>query len=60
MLLSIPILLLISVYSNEIMIILYGKQWVNAGIYMKLLMYASIFMIIENSSYLLSAGLQGL
>ena len=43
-----PILLLISVYADEIMVLLYGENWLDAGIYMRLLMYAAVFMVMEN------------
>ena len=43
-----PILLLISVYADEIMVLLYGNNWIESGVYMRLLMYASVFMVMEN------------
>ncbi len=43
-----PLLLLISVYADEIMVLLYGNNWIDSGIYMRLLMYAAVFMVMEN------------
>ena len=48
LLLFTPVLLLISVYSEEVMVLLYGKGWAASGVYMRLLMYAAVFMVMEN------------
>lgn len=48
LLLFTPMLLLISVYSEEIMVLLYGRGWADSGVYMRLLMYAAVFMVMEN------------
>lgn len=43
-----PLLIVISVFSREIVILMYGAQWADSGIYLKLLIYAAIFMVMEN------------
>lgn len=43
-----PVLLVVSVYADEIMILLYGKNWLESGFYMRILMYAAVFMVMEN------------
>lgn len=43
----IPLLLTISILSNEIIIFLYGKTWIGSGYYLSILMIAGIFIIIE-------------
>lgn len=42
-----PILYFISVYANEIILVLFGKQWINSGIYLRFLMIIGIFYFIE-------------
>ena len=43
-----PILIFASVFSKEIVVLMYGSQWAESGIYLKLLIYAAIFMVMEN------------
>ena len=42
-----PLLILVSVFSDEIINILLGKEWVGAGLYLSLLIYAGVFMLME-------------
>lgn len=42
-----PLLILVSVFSEEVITILFGKEWVDAGIYLSFLIYAGVFMIME-------------
>lgn len=44
----VPLVLLLSVYANEIIVLLYGVQWIDSAIYLKLLLFAGCFMIMEN------------
>ena len=55
----VPLVLLLSVYANEIILLLYGFQWIESAVYFKLLLFAGCFMIIENlnRSVLKSLGL---
>lgn len=43
-----PLLLLVSVYSKEIITILLGDEWVKAGKYLSFLIYAGLFMVMES------------
>ena len=42
-----PLLILVSVFSEEVITILLGKEWVDAGIYLSFLIYAGVFMVME-------------
>lgn len=46
--LTLPALLLLSVYSEEIIVIMYGSQWYDSAPYFRLLMFAGCFMLMEN------------
>lgn len=54
----IPFVLLASVYSEEIMQLLYGTQWLDSAYFFRLLMYAGCFMILEslNRSFIKALG----
>lgn len=43
-----PLLVVASAFSREIVILMYGSQWAESGIYLQLLIYAAIFMVMEN------------
>lgn len=43
-----PLLTLVSVYSEEIITILLGGEWVKAGKYLSFLIYAGLFMVMES------------
>ena len=43
-----PLLILVSVFSKEVITILLGKEWVNAGVYLSFLIYAGVFMVMES------------
>lgn len=55
----IPLVLLASVYSQEIIVLLYGSQWGESTIFFRLLLLAGCFMIMENlnRSFIKSLGL---
>ena len=42
-----PLLILVSAFSEEVITILLGKEWVDAGIYLSFLIYAGVFMVME-------------
>ncbi|WP_294590777.1 oligosaccharide flippase family protein [uncultured Phocaeicola sp.] len=42
-----PLLILVSVFSEEVITILLGKEWVDAGLYLSFLIYAGVFMVME-------------
>lgn len=44
---SIPLMMVVATFSKEIIIFLFGKQWIEAGFYLKLLAFAGIFLIME-------------
>jgi len=44
---SIPILMLVAIFSDEIILLLFGSQWLAAGFYLKALTFAGIFLIME-------------
>lgn len=54
----VPVVLMVSVYSEEIIRLLYGSQWNESAGYFRLLMYAGCFMIMEslNRSFIKSLG----
>ena len=54
-----PAILLLSIYSDEVILLLYGNQWIESALFFKLLMFAGCFMIIENlnRSFIKSLGL---
>ena len=54
-----PVIGLLSVYSKEIIILLYGNQWLESVFFFRMLMYAGCFMIVENlnRSFIKSLGL---
>lgn len=43
-----PLLMLVSVFSEEVITILLGKEWMDAGVYLSFLIYAGIFMVMES------------
>lgn len=43
-----PLFLIFSFFSNEIIVVMYGEQWIGAGPYLRLLLYAAVFMVMEN------------
>lgn len=47
-LLSLPILLSIALFSDQIVYFLWGNQWITSAYYLKLLMFAGIFILIES------------
>lgn len=42
-----PILFVISVFSEEVITVLLGKEWAGAGLFLSLLIYAGLFMVME-------------
>ena len=44
---SIPLLIEVAIFSNEIILVLFGRQWSDAGPYLKLLTFAGVFLIME-------------
>ena len=46
--LTLPVLMLLSVYSEEIIVLLYGDQWLESATFFRLLMFAGCFMLMEN------------
>ena len=42
-----PILFGVSVFSEEVITVLLGKEWVGAGFFLSLLIYAGLFMVME-------------
>lgn len=47
-LLSVPLLLTIALFADNIVHMLWGKQWISSADYLKLLMFAGIFILIES------------
>ena len=47
-LLLIPCLLAVAAFSDEAIVLCFGKQWEPAGPYLKLLLFAGVFIIMEN------------
>lgn len=47
-LLLIPCLLAVAAFSNEVIVLCFGEQWEPAGPYLKLLLFAGVFIIMEN------------
>lgn len=45
--LSFPLLLMVSAYSTEIVVLLFGKQWSLAGPYLSALIFAGLLIILE-------------
>lgn len=43
-----PLFLILSVFSEELIVLMYGEQWIEAGPYLRLLLYAAVFMVMEN------------
>ena len=43
-----PLLMLVGIYSKEVILILFGREWIDAAPYLSLLIYAGIFMIMES------------
>ena len=54
-----PLFFFISIYSEEIITVVYGKTWVLAAPYLSILMFASIFHIMEtlNRTFIKSMGI---
>lgn len=46
-LLIFPILITVSLFSSPILVILFGKQWEPSSIYLRILMFAGIFILME-------------
>ena len=40
--------MLVGIYSKEVILILFGREWIDAAPYLSLLIYAGIFMIMES------------
>lgn len=57
-LLIFPILVSISIYSNEVITILFGERWLPASGYLSVLVFAGIFMILDaiNRNFIKSLG----
>lgn len=49
MIFSFPILLIISVYSDRIIVLLFGETWLQAAFYLKSLIWAGLLLIIETT-----------
>lgn len=45
-----PILIVVGVYSKEVILLLFGKNWLNSAPYLGILIFAGYFMIIESIS----------
>lgn len=43
-----PVLLIVALFSDEIVHILYGEQWMAAGFYLKMLTFGGIFIIMDS------------
>lgn len=48
-LLVLPCLLTVSIYSNNIIVLVFGKNWISAGPYLSAVMIAGFFMLIESA-----------
>ena len=46
-LLVFPILITVSIYSKEILVILFGKQWISSAPYLRVLMISGLFILME-------------
>lgn len=42
-----PVLFIIIIFAKEIVVLLYGKEWLEAGIYLQLLIFVGMFYILE-------------
>lgn len=47
-LLLIPCLMAVAAFSDVVIVLCFGKQWLPAGPYLKLLLFAGVFIIMEN------------
>lgn len=47
-LLLFPLLIIISVYSKEMIVLLFGNEWIEAAQYLSFLIYAGFFMVMES------------
>lgn len=50
-LLLLPVLMTVSIFSNEIMILLFGPNWGEAGVYLNGFMFAGVFLVLEALFY---------
>lgn len=48
LLLSLPLIFSIAIYSEQIILIAFGDEWIAAASYLSILMFAGIFMIVES------------
>lgn len=48
MLLVIPLLLTVAAFSELIMSVIFGSQWIGAAVYLKILMIAGVFLVAES------------
>ena len=60
-LLLIPCLLVVAAFSDEIIVLCFGRQWEPAGPYLKLLLFAGVFILMENlnRNFIKSCGAVG-
>ena len=42
-----PVLMAVAALSDEVVVVLFGDQWLPAGIYLSILMFAGIFIVLE-------------
>lgn len=47
LLISVPLLVIIAIFSKEVIFIMLGSQWIEASFYLKVLSVAGIFMVME-------------
>ena len=47
MLLAVPCLVIIAIFSREIIVLMFGTQWLGASYYLKMLAIAGIFLVME-------------
>lgn len=47
MLLAVPCLVIIAIFSKEIIVIMFGSQWLGASYYLKMLSIAGVFLVME-------------